>query len=202
MSFWEELGQKLTQSGQEAMQKTREIAGVVTMNADIYDSKRKIRDLYAELGELVVNEAFEGMSAEAIKQVLGDEHADDKNVEIVLRNWKAIYSKAMFIRSEQEVIAMNEAKINELKAETKCPACGSRISKGISFCPNCGAKIVPQQEAPAANEAADQAAASANQAAAPENTGAAPPLPGPSQRGGGREEGRAEKKNGPGNGRR
>jgi DNA-directed RNA polymerase subunit RPC12/RpoP len=79
----------------------------------------------------------------------------------------------MFIRSEQEVIAMNEAKINELKAETKCPACGSRISKGISFCPNCGAKIVPQQEAPAANEAADQVAASANQAAAPENTGAA-----------------------------
>ena len=109
MSFWEELGQKLTQNGQEVMQKTREIAGVVTMNADISDSKRKIRDLYAELGELVVNEAFEGMSAEAIKQVLGDEHADDKNIEIVLRNWKAIYSKAMFIRSEQEVIAINEA---------------------------------------------------------------------------------------------
>lgn len=165
MSFWEELGQKLTQNSQEVMQKTREIAGVVTMNADISDSKRKIRDLYAELGELVVNEAFEGMSAEAIKQVLGDEHADDKNIEIVLRNWKAIYSKAMFIRSEQEVIAINEAKINELKAETKCPACGSRISKGISFCPNCGAKIVPPQEAPAANEAAKQAAAPENTAA-------------------------------------
>ncbi|MBQ8987132.1 MAG: zinc ribbon domain-containing protein, partial [Lachnospiraceae bacterium] len=68
-------------------------------------------------------------------------------------------------RYEQEVIAINEAKINEMKAETKCHACGSRISKGISFCPNCGAKIVPPQEAPAANEAAEQAAA-------PENTGA------------------------------
>ena len=137
MSFWEELGQKLTQSGQEAMQKTREIAGVVTMNADISDSKRKIRDLYAELGELVVNEAFEGIGADQIKDALNDEHADEKNVEITLRNWKAIYSKVMFIRSEQEVIA-----------------CGRRIAKDISFCPNCGTKIVPQQEAAAANEAA------------------------------------------------
>ena len=157
MSFWEELGQKLTQSGQEAMQKTREIAGVVTMNADISDSKRKIRDLYMELGELVVNEAFEGMTADQIKSVLNDEHADEKNVEIVLKNWKAIYSKAMFIRSEQEVIAINEAKISDLKAETKCPACGKRIAKDISFCPNCGTKIVPQQEAAAANEAASAA---------------------------------------------
>ena len=147
MSFWEELGQKLTQSGQEAMQKTREIAGVVTMNADISDSKRKIRDLYAELGELVVNEAFEGIGADQIKDALNDEHADEKNVEITLRNWKAIYSKVMFI-------AINEAKISDLKSETKCPACGRRIAKDISFCPNCGTKIVPQQEAAAANEAA------------------------------------------------
>ena len=154
MSFWEELGQKLTQSGQEAMQKTREIAGVVTMNADISDSKRKIRDLYAELGELVVNEAFEGMNSDQIKSVLNDEHADEKKVEIILRNWKAIYSRAMFIRSEQEVIAINEAKINDLKAETKCPGCGRKIARDISFCPNCGTKIVPQQEAAAANEAA------------------------------------------------
>ena len=90
MSFWEELGQKLTQSGQEAMQKTREIAGVVTMNADISDSKRKIRDLYAELGELVVNEAFEGIGADQIKDALNDEHADEKNVEITLRNWDSL----------------------------------------------------------------------------------------------------------------
>ena len=78
-------------------------------------------------------------------------------MEITLRNWKAIYSKVMFIRSEQEVIAINEAKISDLKSETKCPACGRRIAKDISFCPNCGTKIVPQQEAAAANEAASAA---------------------------------------------
>ena len=102
----------------------------------------------------MVKEAFEGMSADQIKSVLNDEHADEKKVEIILRNWKAIYSRAMFIRSEQEVIAINEAKINDLKAETKCPGCGRKIARDISFCPNCGTKIVPQQEAAAANEAA------------------------------------------------
>ena len=60
MSFWEEFGQRLTQESQKALQKTRDLASVVTMNADISDSRRKINDLYQELGQLLVKEAFAG----------------------------------------------------------------------------------------------------------------------------------------------
>ena len=143
MAFWDELREKITQGSQEALQKTREIADVVTMNADISDSKRKIRELHEELGELLVKEAF------------SEENADTAPREIVLKDWKEIYSKVRFIRSEEEVIALNESKISELKSEVKCPQCGSRIMKGMSFCPECGAKLMKpaaQESGPAASD--------------------------------------------------
>ena len=155
MAFWDELRDKLTQGSQGALQKTREIADVVTMNADISDSKRKIRELHEELGELLVKEAFSGMTSEQIRVILEEENADTAPREIVLKDWKEIYSKVRFIRSEEEVIALNESKISELKSEVKCPQCGSRIMKGMSFCPECGAKLMKpaaQESGPAASD--------------------------------------------------
>lgn len=154
MSFWEEFGQRLTQESQKAIQKTRDLASVVTMNADISDSKRKINDLYQELGQLLVNEAFAGMTAEELRNALSDENAESAAREIRITNWQDFYSKVMFIRSEEEVIALNESKIDELKAETRCPNCGKAVSKNMSFCPECGTKLAGTETTAAADEAA------------------------------------------------
>ena len=149
MSFWEEVGQRITKESQKALQRTRDLASVVTINADISDSKRKINDLYQELGQLVVNEAFTGVTADQLQSALSDENADETAREIKLTNWQEIYSKVMFIRSEEEVIAINESKINELKSESRCPDCGKIVSKGMSFCPECGRKLEQPEAAPA-----------------------------------------------------
>jgi rRNA maturation endonuclease Nob1 len=148
MSFWEEFGQRITQEGQRAIRKTRDLASVVTMNADISDSKRKINDLYQELGQLVVNEAFAGVTADQLQSALSDEYADETDREIRLTNWQDIYTKVLFIRSEEEVIALNESKIGELKSELRCPDCGKIVAKGMSFCPECGRKLTEQAEVP------------------------------------------------------
>ena len=145
MAFWDELRDKFTQGSQEALQKTREIADVMTMNAEISDSRRKIRELYEELGELLVKEAFAGMNSEQLRIALED-----------------FYSKVRYVRSEEEVIALNESRISELRSDMKCPNCGSRIIKGMSFCPECGARIMkPASEqdetaAPAKEETASE----------------------------------------------
>ena len=162
MAFWDELRDKLTQGSQGALQKTREIADVVTMNAEISDSRRKIRELYEELGELLVNEAFAGMTSEQIRIALEEENADAASRKIVLGNWKEYYSKVRYVRSEEEVIALNESRISELRSDMKCPKCGSRIIKGMSFCPECGARITK----PAAEQ--DDAAAPAKEQTVPE----------------------------------
>lgn len=165
MAFWDELRDKFTQGSQEALQKTKELADVMTMNAEISDSRRKIRELYEELGELLVKEAFDGMTSEQIRSALEEENGDDASRRIVLGNWKEFYSRVRYVRSEEEVIALNESKISELRSDVKCPNCGSRIMKGMSFCPECGAKVikaaagqedagtpVKEQGAPAAEE--------------------------------------------------
>lgn len=149
MSFWEEFGQRITKESQKAIQRTRDLASVVTINADISDSKRKINDLYQELGQLVVNEAFTGVTADQLQSALSDENADETVREIRLTNWQEIYTKVLFIRSEEEVIALNESKINELKSESRCPDCGKIVSKGMSFCPECGRKLEQPEAAPA-----------------------------------------------------
>ena len=159
MAFWDELKEKITQGSQEALQKTRDIADVVTMNADISESKRKIRELYEELGELLVSEAFEGMTSQQIVKVLEEETEDDASRAVVLRNWKEIYSRVRFIRSEEEVIAINEARISDLRSEGKCPKCGSRIMKGMSFCPECGSRIMKHAPEKKAETAPQQDAA-------------------------------------------
>ena len=153
MSFWEEFGQRITQESQKAIRKTRDMASVVTMNADISESKRKINELYQELGQLVVKEAFEGVTADQLQSALMEENADETAREIRIANWQDIYSKVMFIRSEEEVIALNESKISQLKSEARCPGCGRPINSTMTFCPMCGTRL-QQQEAAAPYEAA------------------------------------------------
>lgn len=147
MAFWEELKEKITQSGQEAIQKTRDIAEVVTANANISESKKKINELYIELGQLLVNKAFDNMTSADIAVILKDETADDASRAIVLDNWRDFYNIARFIRSEEEVIALSEKKISDLRAEAKCPSCGSIIPKGAVFCPECGTRLAPDKPA-------------------------------------------------------
>ena len=176
MSFWEEFGQKITQESQKAIRKTRDMASVVTMNADISESKRKINELYQELGQLVVKEAFAGVTADQLQSALMEENADEQMREIRLTNWQDIYSKVMFIRSEEEVIALNESKINQLKSESRCPGCGRPINSSMTFCPMCGTRL--QQEAAAPNAAAP-AEPAAPYAAAPAEPAAPAKEPAP-----------------------
>ena len=170
MSFWEELGQRITQGSQGALQKTKAIAGVVTMNADISDSKRKIRDLHEELGKILVEDAFADLTAGRISELLESDDLDSLKREIDFKDWKEVLTKVMYIKSEEEVIAINEEKIREYKEEDRCPACGRKVTKNMAFCPDCGAKIEHTKEEESAAEAVPEAAEAA---AAPEAAEAA-----------------------------
>ena len=170
MSFWEELGQRITQGSQGAIQKTKAIAGVMSMNADISDSKRKIRDLHEELGKILVEDTFADLTAGRISELLEADDLDSLKRQIDFKDWKEVLTKVMYIKSEEEVIAINEEKIREYKEEDRCPACGRKVTKNMAFCPDCGAKIEHTKEEESAAEAVPEAAEAA---AAPEAAEAA-----------------------------
>ena len=146
MSFWEELSQKITQGGQGALQKTKDIADVVTMNVEVSDSKRKIRDLHEELGMILAYDGFNDLTADQIRGALESGNIDSLVREIKFRDWKDVLTKIMYIKSEEEVIALKEGKIKEIKSDVKCPSCGRKITKGMLFCPDCGTRITYADE--------------------------------------------------------
>lgn len=150
MAFWDELGQKITKGSQGALQKTRDMASVVSLNADISDSRSRIRDLYEELGGLIMQNAFTQTNREELQEMIDSDPAPAKSVE--LENWKDIFARIISIRSEEEKIALNRQKVSTLKNETKCPGCGTKVSKGTLFCPQCGTKIIWPEPVPEAAE--------------------------------------------------
>ena len=148
MAFWDELKEMITQGSQEAIQKTKDIAEVMQTNAGISESKRKINELYSELGQMLVKDAFDGTTSEGLAAILSDEKADDAAHEIVLRNWREYYTKVRFIRSEEEV-----------------PGCGAKIPKGVAYCPECGTRLIPNE--PVREEAQDSVQPSAEESVQP-----------------------------------
>ena len=168
MAFWEELKEKFTQGSQDAIRKTKDMADVVTLNAGISDSKRKITELQQEIGAMLMTEAFGEMTSAQITAAIEEGVAEEPRA-VLVRNWKEIFEKASFVRSEEEVIEINENKIKELRSEAKCPGCGGKISKGMVFCPVCGTRLVePAAEPEATSEPVAEAEAESVAAAEPE----------------------------------
>ena len=158
MSFWEELSRKITNRSQAAVQKTKNLADIVTMDADISDARIRIRDLQVELGKKLVDEAFADMTSAQIKELLDKNSPGSLKRELDFKDWADLLTKVMYIKSEEEVIALNEEKIKVLRADDVCPSCGRKVRKNMSFSAN-DAVNVPEE-----NEAGDSAANTAGEA--------------------------------------
>ena len=51
-SFFEGLGKKVSQTGQDAMKKTKELAEMTKINSQIAEEEKKLNKLYMKLGQL------------------------------------------------------------------------------------------------------------------------------------------------------
>ena len=123
MSFFDNLGQKLNDVGQTTIKKTKDLADTAKMNLEISEEERKISNAREQIGKWY-----------AAKYRM---QADPE-----IQNWMdAIFA------SEAKIKACRD-NLGQIKGETTCPQCGASIAADAQFCPNCGQKIVPQQEKP------------------------------------------------------
>lgn len=127
MAFFDQLGQKLTQTSQDAVKKTKDMAEVVRLNGVINEEMKKIEAGYRELGKLYY-EQYAGKEDPLFQPYV----AEIRRVEASIQEMKET--------------------VRQLKGVQACPSCGSELQAGAAFCTVCGARMPepPNRRGPSA----------------------------------------------------
>ncbi len=126
MAFFDDLGKKLSQAGQTAVQKTKEMTDIARINGAISDEEKKVNNNYFQIGKLYVamhttdyENDFAGMIA-AIKES-----------ETKIRDYRQ--------------------QIQDIKGVVRCEKCGAEVANNVAFCSSCGSPM-PKQPSVVADE--------------------------------------------------
>ncbi|MCM1027175.1 MAG: zinc ribbon domain-containing protein [Roseburia sp.] len=147
MAFFDDLGKKLSQAGQTAVQKTKEVADIAKLNSSVYEEEKKINNNYLEIGKLYAT-------------LHGEEPGEEFAGMITA------------IHESEEKIRGYKHQITEIKGIAVCEKCGAEVSLNAAFCSSCGAPM--PVEAPAEEVPAEEASEETEEEAAEEVTEEAP----------------------------
>ena len=117
MAFFEQLGKRLTDAGQNVAQQTKNLADVTQLNSAISDREKKISQLYLSIGQQYY---------ESHKGDLSAEHRE-------------LINEINTLQAENE---QNREKIKQIKGVVKCPHCGADVPLNAAFCSICGTKMI------------------------------------------------------------
>lgn len=121
MPVFNDIGKKISQTGQDAVKKTKDMLETGRLNTLINAEQKKIAGLYQQIGKAY----FELFSANP------DEHLADLCAQI---------SQSMHAIDDWQV------EIDRLKGVAACPACGAENMLMANFCNFCGERMAEQQE--------------------------------------------------------
>ena len=171
MAFLDALGKKLTQTGQEVVQKTKDTAEVLKYNGMISDEERRIHEFYAQIGKLYVDLHADSYETAFTEMIAG---INEANAKISEYKEHIIQVKGVFICPNcGEELPINVAfcsacgtKIEKQDTTVQnnntryCQDCGAPLQEGYVFCINCGAKYEEPAEAPVVEETVCETSAS------------------------------------------
>lgn len=148
MAFFDDIGKKLSQTGQGMVQKTKEMADVAKLNSSIADEEGKINNNYYLIGKLYVSmhtvdceDDFRGMISdiEASEAKISEYRQQIKAIKGVVRCEKCgaeVANNISFCSACGNPMPQRETCNTENKE--KCESCGAWVNKGMRFCTVCG----------------------------------------------------------------
>lgn len=119
MAFFDDLGKKLSQAGQTAVQKTKEMTDIARINGLISDEEKKVNNNYYQIGKLYV----------AMHQ------SDFEN------DFSGMITA---IRESETKIRDYKQQIQDIKGVVRCEKCGAEVASSVAFCSSCGAPMPKQ----------------------------------------------------------
>ena len=120
MAFFDDLGKKISQAGQSAVQKTKEMTEIARINGLISDEEKKMTNNYYQVGKLYVAVHQHDFESDFAGMITAIAESETK-----IRDYKQ--------------------QIQDIKGVVRCEKCGAEVAKGIAFCSACGAAM-PQIE--------------------------------------------------------
>lgn len=137
MAFFDELGKKISQAGQSAVQKGKELADIARLNSSVSDEERKIDDNYREIGKLYYSLRGENPDVDFAAMIAAIHESEGK-------------------------IAEYKQQIKDIKGVVCCEKCGAEVSTNAAFCSACGAPmpvVKPVETQPEEGSVQEEAAA-------------------------------------------
>lgn len=151
MAFFDEIGKKITQTGQGVVQKTKDLADVAKLNSSIADEEGKINNNYYLIGKLYVSmhaadceEEFKGMilDVQACESKINEYREQLKVIKGIVKCEKCgaeVPNNIAFCSACGNPMPHRDA--NGVESKIKCESCGSLVNKGMRFCTVCGSPI-------------------------------------------------------------
>lgn len=154
MAFFDNLGRKISQVGQDALQKTKEMADIAKINSIIADEEKRINNIYYQIGkmyaELHLND-YENCFT-PLMDSLNESECKIKDMKVKLQELKNVVkcancgaevsSMAVYCNACGNAIVNHSADTLQDTNMIKCDSCGSMIKKDMNFCTKCGTPIV------------------------------------------------------------
>ena len=130
MEFIENVKDTLAKTGKTAVRKTKDLAAIAKVTADIEETKALLKEVYIQIGKKYCETHDKDTSAEELA-------VDVATSESLKERLEALKTERLTLRGK-----------------VKCASCGKAINDGFAFCPFCGEKL---PEAAAEEAAADEA---------------------------------------------
>lgn len=116
MAFWDNLGQKASETTARAVQKAKEMSDIAKLNSMISEEETKINNTYYQIGKLYATMHSHDHEEEFAGMISSLEEAEEK------------------IRSYRQ-------QIQDIKGVVRCSQCGAEVQSGVAFCSSCGAPM-------------------------------------------------------------
>ena len=156
MAFFDDLGAKLSKTGQKTMQKANDLADITKLNMRTGELNKAIQELYAKVGEQYYALHRE-QPEEALASLCGEIDAANQELEQIradvqrIRPIKVCPSCGYENPSDASFCCKCSAALPELPRREEaggpvCPSCGAPVMEGAAFCTKCGTRLAPPQE--------------------------------------------------------
>ena len=129
MAFIDDVKDTLTKTGKTAVRKTKDLAAIAKVTADIEQTKSLLKAVYIEIGK---------------------KYCETYNKESAGEDFAINVATVENLREQLEALKVERLT---LRGKIGCPECGKAVDNTYSFCPFCGAKFPEKpEEAPEDND--------------------------------------------------